>query len=152
MNERLSTPYKFSKDKETKMPIFSKSPTLKAKLNVSYKDMKINSSFYYENDEKIDALSLLNTKFELVGAFAIESIYLGDAYTTFQIKLIEGIVFPISNTSSRLLKSKKIIEDVSSNKHEIKTETKQKINKKINISKTQKNKIGVSSSENEEEN
>lgn len=114
MLDKLSPAYKFIKDSETKMPVYNKSPTLKAKLIVIYKDMNILTRFYNEQEEKIDALSLLKNRFEAIVAFAIESIYIGDAYVTFQIKLPEATVFPSDSTSTKRLTKINNLKNVDS--------------------------------------
>jgi hypothetical protein len=112
MLEKLSYPYKFMKDPETKMPVYNKSPTLKAKLIVIYKDMSILTRFYDDKEENVEVLSLLKNRFEAIVAFAIESIYIGDAYTTFQIKLPEATVYPTGNAPTKRLTKSLMINNI----------------------------------------
>jgi len=104
MLEKLSPPYKFSKNNETKMQDYTKSPTLKTKILVNIKDMSIYSRFFDNQDEKVNVLDYLNKRFFAVPALAIESIYIGDAYTTFQIKkLPEAVIYPSDELGNRRL-------------------------------------------------
>jgi len=135
MLEKLSPPYKFSKNQETKMPDYTKSPTLKAKLLMNIKDMNISSKFYDENDEKLNIKDYINTKLVSIPALAIESIYIGDAYVTFQIKLPEMVVVSTQTTNQRLLKPKMIISNTKDNANTVKSSKSNDIEiKKISLS------------------
>jgi len=107
MKEKVSPPWHFAKNKETKMPDYTRSPTLKSKLSVNFKngidEANIYSRFYNENDDKLKVTDYIGQRMYVIPALAFESIYIGDAYVTFQIKLPEAVIFPAESMGGRRL-------------------------------------------------
>jgi hypothetical protein len=111
MEQTLSPPWHWQKDKETKTINYTKSPTLKAKLIVGMKNgVKMYTRFYNSEDDKLNVMEYVGERFNAIPALAFESIYIGDKYFTFQIKLPEAVIFPAESSNT-----KRLLRHVTSN-------------------------------------
>ena len=110
MRDKLTTPWRFQKKKAMSgIPDYTKSPILKVKLlfSTAKQNSQMITRFFNPVGEKLEVLQYLKIRFNATPAFLFDSIYIGNPYITFQIKLPEAVIFTSDffNSDKRLIQN-----------------------------------------------